>query len=302
MQEVSKIWFDGRLVDWKDANVHVLTHALHYGSGVFEGIRCYNTVKGPAVFRLREHLERLFESAKMYHMSIPYSVDDLIKAVKEVIKINGLKECYIRPIVFRGYKEMGLNPMPCPVRVVIAVWPWGAYLGDAAIKGVRAKVSSFSRITPNSLPSQAKATGQYINSILATLDAKNAGCDEAIMLDYRGFVSEGPGENLFLVKDGVLLTPPSHASILKGLTRDAVINLAKKKGLEVVEKDITKAELYTADELFMTGTAAEVAPIRSVDGYDVPCPGSITKKLRDAFFEVVKGNNKEFEKWLDYVN
>lgn len=302
IQEVKKIWMNGKLVDWKEAKIHVLTHALHYGSGVFEGIRCYKTVKGPAVFRLREHLERLNDSAKLYFMELPYSTEELSKATKELIKANGLEECYIRPIAFRGYGEMGLNPLKSPIDVSIAVWPWGTYLGEEGLKnGIKTKISSFQRISPNTLPPLAKATGQYVNSILAKIEALNSGCDEAIMLDYRGFVSEGPGENIFLVKDGVLYTPPEHASILKGITRDSIITIARDMGYTVVETDTTRASLYAADEVFFTGTAAELTPIREIDGYKIGKPGRITKKIQDKFFEITKGKDEKYITWLDFV-
>lgn len=300
IQPVAKIWMNGELVDWENARVHVLTHALHYGSGVFEGIRCYNTVKGPAVFRLKEHIQRFFDSAKLYFMEIPFSQEELCRAVKDTIKANNLKECYIRPLAFRGYGEMGLNPLNAPVEVAIAVWPWGAYLGEEGLKhGIRVKISSFQRIAPNVLPPTAKATGQYINSILAKLESLKAGYDEAIMLDTRGFVSEGPGENIFVVKDGVIYTPPEHASILRGITRDSVIKIAEYLGYRVVEQDITRANLYLADEVFFTGTAAEITPIREIDGYFIGEPGKITREIQNTFFNITKGKVREFEHWLD---
>ncbi len=302
IQEVKKIWMNGKLVDWKEAKIHVLTHALHYGSGVFEGIRCYKTIKGPAVFRLKEHLQRLHSSARLYFMQLPYTVEELSKATKELIKANGLKECYIRPIAFRGYGEMGLNPLKSPIDVSIAVWPWGTYLGEEGLKnGIKTKISSFQRISPNTLPPLAKATGQYVNSILAKMEALNSGCDEAVMLDYRGFVSEGPGENIFLVKNGAIYTPPEHASILKGITRDSIITIARDMGYAVVETDVTRASLYTADEVFFTGTAAELTPIREIDGYKIGEPGKITKKLQDKFFEITKGKDEKYKAWLDFV-
>ncbi len=303
IQEVSKIWMNGKLVDWKDAKVHILIHALHYGSGVFEGIRCYNTVNGPAVFRLMEHIERLLNSAKIYKMKIPYSTDELCNAVKDVIKANNLNECYIRPIAYRGYGEMGLNPLNNPVDVSIAVWPWGTYLGEDGLKnGIRTMISSFQRISPNILPSSAKATGQYINSILAKMEAIDAGYDEAIMLDFRGFVSEGPGENLFIVKNGKIYTPPEHASILPGITRDSIITIANDLGYDVNEIDITRGMLYTADEAFFTGTAAELTPIQEIDGRKIKKPWTITRKLQNIFFSTVKGEYKKYDYWLDYLD
>ncbi len=302
IQETEKIWMNGKLIDWKEAKVHVLTHALHYGSGVFEGIRCYKTIEGPAVFRLREHIERLFASAKLHLIDIPYTVEELCTAVKEVIKANELEECYVRPIAFRGYGEMGLNPLNNPVEVAIACWPWGTYLGEEGLKrGIRAKISSFQRIAPNILPPTAKNTGQYANSILAKVESLKSGYDEAILLDYRGFVSEGPGENIFIVKNGVIYTPPEHASILKGITRDSIITIAKDLGYKVVEKELTRADLYTADEVFFTGTAAEVTPIREIDAYVIGEPGEITRKLQETFFKVTNGKIEKYKKWLDKV-
>ena len=302
IKEVEKIWMNGTLVPWKDAKIHVLTHALHYGSGVFEGVRCYNAKRGPAVFRLREHIQRLENSAKIYYMSLPYTTDELCKATKEVVKANKLNECYIRPIAYRGYGEMGLNPLNSVIDVAIAVWPWGTYLGEEGLKnGIRVKVSSFERINPNVMPPAAKATGQYINSILAKIEAIKAGYDEALMLDERGLVSEGPGENIFMVKDGMLYTPPLHASILAGITRDSVIQLAGDLKIPVCMTDIDRGTLLSADELFFTGTAAEVTPIHEVDGVEIGKPGPVTKKLQAAFFAAAKGEDKKHEKWCDYV-
>jgi branched-chain amino acid aminotransferase len=300
--EVDWIWLNGEFVPWKEARVHVLTHALHYGSGVFEGIRAYATSKGTAVFRLTDHLERLVQSAKIYRMDIPYSVGELATATRELIRKNGLESCYIRPIVYRGYGEMGLFPLKCPVEVAIAVWPWGAYLGDEGIKhGIRAHISSFRRIDPNALPPAAKATGQYINSILAKLEAVETGYDEAILLDSRGFVSEGSGENIFIVENGTLVTPPIEASILKGITRDSVMTLARANGMEVREENIVRSQLYLADEAFFTGTAAEVVPIREIDGRILGEPGPVTRKIQQLFYDVVSGNHSEYEAWLEYV-
>lgn len=300
--EVDWIWLNGEFVPWKEARVHVLTHALHYGSGVFEGIRAYATSKGTAVFRLTDHLERLVQSAKIYRMDIPYTIEELATATRELIRKNGLESCYIRPIVYRGYGEMGLFPLKCPVEVAIAVWPWGAYLGDEGIKhGIRAHISSFRRIDPNALPPAAKATGQYINSILAKLEAVETGYDEAILLDSRGFVSEGSGENIFIVENGTLVTPPIEASILKGITRDSVMTLARANGIEVREENIVRSQLYLADEAFFTGTAAEVVPIREIDGRILGEPGPVTRKIQQLFYDVVSGNHGEYEAWLEYV-
>lgn len=300
--EAKKIWLNGKLVDWHEAKVHVLTHALHYGSGVFEGIRCYSTAKGPAVFRLKDHIKRLFNSAKIYFMHINYSEEELCNAVKETIRANNLSACYIRPLVYRGYGEMGLNPLKCPVEVAIACWPWGTYLGEDALKnGIRAKISSIQRISCNACPPNAKTTGQYINSILAKIEAINSGYEEAIMLDSRGMVSEGTGENIFIVKNNVLYTPPLHASILPGITRDTIITIARDLKYDVLETDITRGMLYACDEAFVTGTAAEVTPIREIDGITIGKPGPITRKLQKTFFDIVKGKNRKYLKWLDFV-
>ncbi len=302
IKEGKKIWMNGKLIDWKDAKIHVLTHALHYGSAVFEGVRCYNAVKGPAIFRAREHMQRMHNSGKIYMMEIPYSVDELINATKEVIRANGLNECYIRPIAYRGYGEMGINPLKVPVDVAIAVWPWGTYLGDDGLKnGITAKISSFQRISPNIMPPNAKPTGQYINSILAKIEVLKSGYDEAILLDFRGFISEGPGENLFIVRDGIVYTPPEHASILPGITRDSVIKILKDMNYEVREVDITRGFLYLVEEAFFTGTAAEITPIREIDDREIGKPGPITKKVQEKFFDIVKGKEKKYEGWLEYV-
>lgn len=300
--KVDYIWINGEFVEWENARVHILTHALHYGSGVFEGIRTYKTVKGAAVFRLTDHIKRLFDSAKMYRMDIPYTIEELVEATKETIRRNKLESCYVRPIAFRGYGEMGLYPMDCPVDVAVAAWPWGAYLGDEGIKnGIRVKISSFRRIDPNTLPPSAKATGQYINSILAKLEAKEEGYDEAVLLDFRGFISEGSGENIFVVKNGTLMTPPPSSSILIGITRDTVIKLAKYLDIPFREESLLRFDLYTADEVFFTGTAAEIVPIREVEGREVGDPGPITRKLQDSFYGVIRGEDKRFEHWLEYV-
>lgn len=300
--EAKYIWLNGEFVSWNEARVHVLTHALHYGSGVFEGIRAYKTNSGTAVFRLTDHIKRLFRSAKIYKMPIPYTVEELVEATKETIRRNELDSCYIRPIVFRGYGEMGLFPLKAPVDVAIAVWSWGAYLGEDGIKhGIRAKISSFRRIDPNTLPPAAKATGQYINSILAKIEVVEEGYDEAILLDTRGFVSEGSGENIFVVRNGKILTPSTAASILEGITRDSVIVLASELGYEVIERDLVRSDLYWADEVFFTGTAAEIVPIREIDGRQIGEPGPITRQLQDAFYSVIKGENPKYQDWLEHV-
>ncbi len=296
------IWMNGEFLKWDEAKVHVLTHALHYGSGVFEGIRAYSTKKGTAVFRLRDHIKRFFKSAKIYLMDIPYTLDELVEVTKELIRKNELESCYIRPIAFRGYGEMGLFPLKCPIDVAIAAWTWGAYLGEEGIKnGIRVKISSFRRIDPNTLPPAAKATGQYINSILAKVEAVTDGYDEAILLDTRGVVSEGSGENIFLVRDGKLITPTTSASILEGITRHSILTLAHEMEIEVVERDIVRSDLYCADEAFLTGTAAEMVPIREVDNRPIGKPGPITRKLQEAFYAIIRGEDSNHEEWLEYV-
>jgi branched-chain amino acid aminotransferase len=299
---VDRVWMNGELVAWENATVHVLTHALHYGSGVFEGIRCYETPRGPAVFRLREHLQRMERSAKIFMMEIPYSVDELMDATFELIRVNGLTSCYVRPIAYRGYGEMGLNPELNPVDVCIAVWGWGAYLGDDALKhGVRMTVSSWRRHDHNIIPPQAKVTGAYINSSLAKLEAVRSGYDEAIMLNPQGYVSEATGENLFVVRDGELMTPPLAAGPLPGVTRASVMAIAADLGMPVFERLLTRADLYCAEEIFCTGTAAEVTPVREIDSRVIGEPGPITLTLQQKYFEIVKGQDEKYEDWLDYV-
>lgn len=303
--EVEKIWFDGELVDWREAKIHVLSHALHYGSGVFEGIRAYETARGPAVWHLEEHLKRLFRSAKLYHMELPYSIEALTEATKQVIRANGLNSCYIRPLAIRGYGEMGVNPLHAPVNVIIAVWPWGAYLGEEALeRGVRIKISSWRRNSQNALPAAAKATGQYINSVLAKVESIKAGYDEAIMLNEAGQVTDGSGENVFIVRDGVLVTPPTQAGCLDGITRASVIRMARDLGYEVREEFLVRTDLYNADEAFFTGTAAEITPIREVDDRVIGegHRGPITKELQGVFFAATRGENERYAHWLTYVN
>jgi len=303
--QVEKIWMDGELVDWAEAKIHVLSHALHYGTGVFEGIRAYETVRGPAVWHLDEHLRRLFRSAKLYHMDMPFSGETLTEATKDVIRANGLQSCYVRPLAFRGYGEMGVNPLLAPVNVVIAVWPWGAYLGEDALEqGVRIKISSWRRNGQNSLPAAAKATGQYINSVLAKVESLKAGYDEAIMLNEQGYITDGSGENVFVVRDGVLTTPPIQAGCLDGITRATVITLAGDLGYAVKEENLVRTDLYNADECFFTGTAAELTPIREVDDRVVGegHRGPVTKDLQSAFFAATKGDHPKYVDWLTYVN
>ncbi len=296
------IWMDGELVEWAEARVHILTPTLHYGWGVFEGIRAYETRQGPAVFRLTDHIRRLFRSARMYLLQIPYSVEDLVEATKEVVRANGFRSCYIRPIVYLGYGEMGLNPLPSPTRVAIAAWPWGAYLGEEGIRrGVRAKVSSFRRNEWNAIPPAGKATGQYINSSLAKVEAVKAGYDEAILLNAQGKVADGSGENIFLVRDGVLYTPPLHAGPLAGITRDCVITIARDLGIPVREEELVRSDLYTADELFFTGTAAEIVPIREVDDRPIPEPWPMVRKIQEVFFRAVRGEEERYAHWCEHV-
>jgi len=302
ISKVDKIWMDGELVDWDDAKIHVLTHSLHYGSGVFEGIRAYATARGPAVFRLGDHVTRLFDSARVYLIDIPYSVDDLVEAVKETVRVNGLESCYIRPIVYLGYGEMGLNPLPCPVRVSIAVWPWGTYLGDEGLKnGVRCKISSWQRHDPNAVPVASKGTGMYGNSSLAKVEALKAGYDEAILLSPQGYVSECTGENLFVVKHGRILTPPTAAGALEGITQHSVATIARDLGYEVAEANLLRTDLYLAEEAFLTGTAAEVVPIRSVDDRQIGPPGAMTRSIQETYFATVRGEVDRYKDWLDYV-
>jgi branched-chain amino acid aminotransferase len=293
---------DGEMVDWQDATIHILTPTLHYGWGVFEGVRAYPTDRGPAVFQHRAHMERLHRSARVLQMEVPYSVDELMEATRELIRVNELPSCYIRPLVYLGYGEMGLNPLPSKVSVSIAVWSWGTYLGDEGLlNGVRAKVSSWQRIGANMIPTGAKASGVYINSSLAKVEALKAGYDEAILLNEHGRIAEGSGENVFVVADGVLMTPPLSEGVLEGITRDTVITFAGDLDIPFVETPLLRQDLYLADEAFYTGTAAEVVPIRSVDDREIGAPGPITKQLQDLFFNVVKGKEPKYDSMLDYV-
>jgi branched-chain amino acid aminotransferase len=303
VKPTEKIWMNGTLVNWADAKVHVLSHVLHYGSSWFEGIRCYDTAKGPAVFRLGRHLQRLFDSAKIYKTALPYTHSQLASAVKETIRANKLKACYIRPIAYRGYGDVGVNPLGCPVDVSIAVWEWGAYLGEEALRdGIDVCVSSWNRPAPNTLPSMAKAAGNYGLSQIMKMEAIQGGFNEAIALDVNGQISEGSGENIFAVKDGIVFTPSLASSLLVGVTRASVIQLAQEAGMKVVEGTLPREMLYVVDELFFTGTAAEITPIRSVDRMKVGSgkPGPVTLQLQKAFFEVVKNANDPHG-WLDFV-
>jgi branched-chain amino acid aminotransferase len=293
---------NGEFVAWDDANVHVLSHGLHYGTGVFEGIRCYETDRGPAIFRHREHLERLARSAEMYYLPLGRSVEEIRDATHELIRRNGLQSCYIRPLAFRGYGEMGLYAKDAPVDVIVAVWPWGAYLGEEGKrKGVRAKVSSWRRISPNGLVPHAKASGQYLNSILAKTESANSGYDEAILLDEAGNVCEGSGENIFVVREGEIVTPPHTASILDGISRKSIIQIARDLGYTVVERDVARSELYLAEEVFLSGTAAELVPVREVDDHDLGEPGEITRVIQAKFEDALHGRAQEYAEWLDLV-
>jgi len=304
VQKVSKIWMDGKLIPWEEANVHILTHSLHYGLAVFEGIRCYLCYDGKsAVFRLREHVNRLFDSAQIGDIKIPYSKREISEACKETLRVNQLKEGYIRPIVFIGEGVMGVYPGDNPIQVAIITWSWGAYLGEGALeKGIRIKVSSYTRHHVNVMMTKAKICGNYVNSVLAKREVMKMGYDEALMLDTEGYVSEASGENIFMVKNEVLKTTPL-TSILPGITRDAVIQIAKAKKIPLLEERFTRDELYTAQEAFFTGTAAELTPIREVDDRIVGDgkPGLITKELQAAFFDIVKGKNPAYKEWLDYL-
>jgi len=303
VEKVESIWMNGEFVAWDDAKVHVLSHGLHYGTGVFEGIRAYETDRGTAVFRHRDHLDRLLRSARLYYLELPYGIEELRAATNELISRNGLASCYIRPLAFRGYGEMGLFAKSAPIEVTIATWPWGAYLGEESKRdGIRAKVSSWRRISPDGLIPQAKATGQYLNSILAKTESFNAGYDEAILLDDRGMVCEGSGENVFVVRDGQILTPPHTASILDGISRRSVIQIARDLGYAVVERDIGRSELYLADEVFLTGTAAELVPVREIDDHPLPCPGEITQVVQAKFEDALHGRAPEYLEWLDPVD
>ena len=302
LPKVDKIWMDGTLVDWDAAQVHVLTHALHYGSGIFEGIRCYTTPAGPAVFRLTEHMERFDRSARMLLMDLDYSVEQMVAAVKDTIRVNGLDACYIRPLAFRGYGVMGLDPLPAPINVIVAVWPWDSFLGEEALKhGMAVGVSSWRQRSVNASPPAIKATANYLNSSLARIEANKHGYAEAILLNEVGNVCEGTGENIFIVKKGVLYTPPVSDGILEGITRDSLMTIARDKGYQVEERSMVRTDLYTADEVFMCGSAAEVVPVASVDGRAIGDPGPITKDLQTTFFRVVEGKEPAYDGWLEHV-
>jgi branched-chain amino acid aminotransferase len=303
IKESKKIWMDGRFVNWADAGVHILTHTLHYGFGVFEGIRCYKTPKGSAIFRLQEHIDRLFNSCRILQIEPPYSPEEISKAILETVRVNRLEECYIRPIIYLGYGSMGIYPTDNPVRVAIAVWHWGAYLGEEGIKnGIRVKISSFTRHHVNVTMTKSKTCGDYVNSLLAKREAISCGYDEALLLDTNGYVAEGSGQNIFIVRKGVLKTTPL-TSILEGITRDSIIEIARNENLQVKEVNFTRDELYIADEAFLTGTASEITPIREVDKRVIGegKPGHLTKKLQALFFKIVSGEEKAYHSWLTYI-
>ena len=303
--DVDTIWMDGEFVEWDEANIHVLSHGLHYGTGVFEGVRCYDTDEGPAIFRWEEHLERFYQSAKPYDLEIPFDEDELTEATIELIRRQDLDSCYIRPIAFYGYEMLGLNPSDCPEQVAIAAWPWGAYLGEEALEeGVDVAISSWRKYASSQIPTNAKTTGAYVNSVLASLEAKRNDYVEAIVLNKEGNVAEGPGENIFLVRDGELFTPGLSESILDGITRDTVITLAEERGYEVHDNvSISRGELNTADELFFTGSAAEVTPIRQVDNVEIGngSRGPVTEELQSAFFDLVERKTTDHDEWFTYV-
>jgi branched-chain amino acid aminotransferase len=302
VQTADLIWMNGEFVAWEDAKVHVLTHALHYGTAVFEGERCYATERGPAIFRHDEHLDRLERSARLYYMDMPYSREQLREATHELIARNGLRSCYIRPLVYRGHGPMGLNPLDNPVEAMIAVWEWGAYLGEEGKKnGIRARVSSWRRISPDSLVPMAKASGQYLNSVLAKIEATKSGYEEAILLDDKGYVCEGTGENIYVVRDDVIATPAVSNAILWGINRMSILEIAKDLGYEVVQRDIARAELTLADEVFLSGTAAELTPVREIDDIQIGPPGPITREIQGVFDDALHGRSERYAHWLDVV-
>lgn len=305
MAKTKYVWLDGNYIEWEDAKIHLMSHVIHYGTGVFEGLRCYDTPKGSAIFRLKDHTDRLFNSAKIYRMEIPFTRDDINDATVELIKKNGLKAAYIRPIAFRGYGELGVNPFPCPVQVAVATLQWGKYLGDEALEnGVDVMISSWNRMAPNTFPAMAKCCANYMNSQLIKMEAMLYGFTEGIALDNTGYISEGSGENLFTVKDGVIYTPPLNASILPGITRDTVMTIAKDMGIEVIEEKMAREFLYITDEVFFTGSAAEVTPIRSVDKITVGAgkAGPITKRIQKKFFDIIEGRAPDKHHWLTKIS
>ncbi|MBV8432276.1 MAG: branched-chain amino acid transaminase [Solirubrobacterales bacterium] len=304
MEQAELIWHNGDMVPWEEAKVHVLTHGLHYGTGVFEGIRAYKTAHGTAIFRHPDHIDRLFRSAELYYMPIPYSREELQAAVRELIVANELPECYIRPIAFRGYGQMGLFPLDAPVEVSIAVWPWGAYLGEEGKRnGIRAKIASWRRIPHDALIPHAKASGQYLNSVLAKIEASKAGYEEAILLNHQGFVCEGSGENVYVVRDGKIATPGDTAAILDGITRRSIMQIAEDLDYEIVEREVARAELYLADEVFLSGTAAEVVPVREIDDHAIGEgePGPVTRAFQRVYDDAIHGRDRRYTDWLDVV-
>ena len=297
-----KIWFNGELIPWEDAKIHVLTHTLHYGMGVFEGIRAYETDDGPAAFRLTDHMRRMDQSARILMMPMPYSVDELVQAVKDTVRSTGLPACYIRPIAYYGYGEMGLNTLPCSVDVAVACWPWGAYLGDDSLtKGVRMKISSWARHDHNIMPPAAKTTGNYANSSLAKVEALKAGYDEALLLNRAGFVSECTGENVFVARNGKLITPPLSAGALEGITQSTVVAIARDLGFDVEFGDLSRSDVYIAEEMFVCGTAAEVSSVLSVDDRELPCPGPMTLAIGEEYGRVVRGQVDRYKDWVEHV-
>ena len=303
IQATSKIWMNGELVEWEQAQVHVLTHTLHYGSGVLEGIRAYETSNGPAVFRLTDHIVRLHNSAKIIGMELPYSVEELVAATKATVAATGLASCYVRPIAYYGYGEMGLNTLACSVDVAIACWPWGAYLGDDAVeKGVRMKVSSWTRHDHNTMPPAAKTTANYVNSSLAKVEALNAGYDEAVMLAPNGLVAECTGENIFVVRQGKLITPPLSAGALEGITQHSVMTIAAGLEFEAVVDNLARSDLYIAEEMFVCGTAAEVSSVNSVDDRPLPCPGPKTRAIAETYSRAVRAEEPRYKEWCELVS
>ena len=302
--DVKKIWMNGKIIDWQDAKIHVMSHVIHYGTGVFEGIRCYNTVRGSAIFRLDAHLRRMCDSARVYMMEMPYTREEITGAIIELIKANGFKDCYIRPIAYYGYDTLGVHPKKCPVEMAIAVWPWGAYLGEGGLeKGIRVTISPWTKYHSSMLPTVAKACGQYLNSYLSVREAQNKGFQEAVLLDREGDVSEGSGENVFVVRGGRIYTNDPSSSILLGITRGAVIQIAKDLGYDVTIRKLSRGELFISDEIFFTGTAAEVTPVVEVDSRRVGngMRGPVTKAIQDRFFEIVQGKREEYDDWLTFI-
>ncbi|HET6663365.1 MAG TPA: branched-chain amino acid transaminase [Acidimicrobiales bacterium] len=298
-----KIWFNGELIPWEDAKIHILTHTLHYGMGVFEGIRAYETDDGPAVFRLTDHMRRMDQSARILMMPLPYSVDEMVQAVKDTVRSTGLPSCYVRPIAYYGYGEMGLNTLPCSVDVAVACWPWGAYLGDDSLtNGVRMKISSWARHDHNIMPPAAKTTGNYVNSSLAKVEALKAGYDEALLLNRAGFVSECTGENVFVARHGKLISPPLSAGALEGITQSTVMAIARDLGFDVELGDLSRSDLYIAEEMFVCGTAAEVSSVLSVDDRELPCPGPMTLAIGEEYGRVVRGQVDRYKEWVEHVH